>query len=267
MDPDGLLARAFPQGFIDKLPGEDVAIPEGTVLMERGAPPRNLWILREGAVEVVLAEGERVRVQAPSVFGEIGFLTGDPAGADVGSIAVSNLRRCDTEVLRSWAAEDPARASILYAGLSRIASQRVAGSYHRSYCAVVAHDGRKAELMDFMARYREFFAGRHLLATATTASRVESELGLMVDRVVCSGPRGGDQEIGALVARGLVDVLFFFRDPMWAQPHHADVNALVRVCELHDVPLATNLRTADLLLQALIHKESAGNSGLIPLMR
>jgi methylglyoxal synthase len=139
-------------------------------------------------------------------------------------------------------------ARMFYRSLSRMAVARLSGAYHARYTALVAHDGKKDELIDLVRAHRDHFASRSLIATANTARRLSDELGLEIVRRVRSGPLGGDQEIGALVSRGLVDAVFFFRDPLWAQPHGADVHALVRVCELMNVPLATNRATAEIML-------------------
>ena len=84
-------------------------------------------------------------------------------------------------------------------------------------------------------------------------------MGLEIDELL-SGPEGGDAQIAALVATGAVDVVFFFVDPLWAQPHDPDIRALLRVCNVHNVPVATNLGTADLIITAL-SPEMAGQRG------
>ena len=89
-----------------------------------------------------------------------------------------------------------------------------------------------------------------LLATGTTGGRLEKEVGLTVQRML-SGPWGGDLQIGAQLAEGRVDAVIFLRDPMTPQPHEPDINALVRACDVHNIPCATNLATADLVMSAL----------------
>ena len=116
--------------------------------------------------------------------------------------------------------------------------------------ALIAHDDRKDDLSAFVARHIEFFRQHELVATGNTGKRLNEELGLSVERVT-HGPHGGDLIIGGRVANGDVKAVFFFRDPLTAQPHEPDVSALMRVCDVHHVPLATNNATAEAIVKAM----------------
>lgn len=116
--------------------------------------------------------------------------------------------------------------------------------------ALIAHDHKKDNLVQFAIAYRHIFAEHELYATGTTGQRINEETGLEVTRFR-SGPLGGDQQIGAMIATNDMDMVFFFRDPLTAQPHEPDVTALVRLCDLYHVPLATNMGTAEILLKGL----------------
>ena len=116
--------------------------------------------------------------------------------------------------------------------------------------ALIAHDQKKDNLVQFAIAYRHIFAEHELYATGTTGLRIHEETGLEVTRFR-SGPLGGDQQIGAMIATNDMDMVFFFRDPLTAQPHEPDVTALVRLCDLYHVPLATNMGTAEILLKGL----------------
>jgi methylglyoxal synthase len=116
--------------------------------------------------------------------------------------------------------------------------------------ALIAHDEKKDDLADFIRRHLDFFRRQALVATGNTGKRLHEELGLNVERVA-HGPHGGDLIIGGRVAVGQVKAVFFFRDPLTAQPHEPDVSALMRVCDVHNVPLATNLGTAEAIVAAL----------------
>ena len=116
--------------------------------------------------------------------------------------------------------------------------------------ALIAHDAKK-DLMVALARdFAPFLSRCHLMATGTTGARLVAEAGLDVERLL-SGPLGGDLQIGARLAEGRVDAVIFLRDPMTAQPHEPDINALVRACDVHDVVCATNEATARHVLRAL----------------
>jgi methylglyoxal synthase len=117
--------------------------------------------------------------------------------------------------------------------------------------AIIAHDGRKADMVAFLMSHLDILKQHNvnLIATGTTGSFVE-EAGLEVKKFK-SGPLGGDAQIAARVVDGLTDVVIFFRDPLGKHPHEPDVNMLLRLCDLHNVPLATNKATAEILISSL----------------
>jgi methylglyoxal synthase len=109
--------------------------------------------------------------------------------------------------------------------------------------ALIAHDALKLELLNFVRVRLDFFKTQNLVATGNTGKLLQEELGLHVERVA-HGPFGGDLIIGGRAAEGKIKAILFFRDPLTAQPHEPDVSALMRVCDVHNVPLATNKITA-----------------------
>jgi len=113
--------------------------------------------------------------------------------------------------------------------------------------ALIAHDNKKTDMVNLAREFLPFLSQCQLTATGTTGGRLAGELGLAVERML-SGPMGGDLQIGARLAVGAVDGIIFLRDPMTPQPHEPDINALVRASDVHDIPCATNLSTARLLL-------------------
>lgn len=118
------------------------------------------------------------------------------------------------------------------------------------YVALIAHDGKKDALADFVKRHREALRRLPLVATQTTGGILERAAGLSV-RKALSGPLGGDLQIGAMIAEGRVQAVIFLRDPMTPHPHEPDISALMKVCDTHNVPLATNLATAEMLMDNL----------------
>ena len=116
--------------------------------------------------------------------------------------------------------------------------------------ALIAHDRKKDNLIQFAIAYRDILAEHDLYATGTTGTMIEAETKLPITQFR-SGPRGGDQQIGAMIANNDMDMVFFFRDPLTAQPHEPDVMALVRLCDLYHIPLATNMGTAEIILKGL----------------
>lgn len=116
--------------------------------------------------------------------------------------------------------------------------------------ALIAHDNKKNEMVNFAIAYRNVLAEHTVYATGTTGSRIADATGLTIHRVL-SGPLGGDQQIGALIAQNEMDLVIFLRDPLTAQPHEPDVTALLRLCDVHSIPLATNIATGEMLIHAL----------------
>jgi methylglyoxal synthase len=116
--------------------------------------------------------------------------------------------------------------------------------------ALIAHDGKKADLVAWATFNRDLLARCELVATQHTARLLRDKVGLAVDELL-SGPEGGDAQIACLVVTRELDAVFFFVDPRAAQPHEPDIRALLRVCNVHDVPLATNIASADLMIAGL----------------
>lgn len=116
--------------------------------------------------------------------------------------------------------------------------------------ALIAHDNKKSTMVALAQEFARLLGQCQLCATGTTGARLQAEVGLAVERML-SGPLGGDLQIGARLAQGEIDAVVFLRDPMTPQPHEPDINALVRACDVHNVPCATNLATARALLAQL----------------
>ena len=116
--------------------------------------------------------------------------------------------------------------------------------------ALIAHDKKKDDMIAVAGEYAAFLKTCDLVATGTTGGRLIDELGLTVTRKH-SGPFGGDLQIGALLVEGQIDCVIFLRDPMTPQPHEPDINALVRACDVHNIPCATNVTSAHLVLSQL----------------
>ncbi len=125
----------------------------------------------------------------------------------------------------------------------------------RKRIALVAHDHKKADLMEWVTHNREVLSKHELFATGTTGKMIEESMDRPV-RKLMSGPMGGDQQIGAMIANGEIDMMFFFWDPMEAQPHDSDVKALLRLCVLWNIPMACDRATADFLITSpFMHQE------------
>lgn len=115
--------------------------------------------------------------------------------------------------------------------------------------ALIAHDGKKQDMIQWCYDNKEILKNHRLSGTGTTARMITDKVGL---RVKCynSGPLGGDQQIGAKIVEGSIDMVIFFSDPLAAQPHDPDVKALLRIAQVYDIPIANNIATADFLVRS-----------------
>ncbi len=116
--------------------------------------------------------------------------------------------------------------------------------------ALIAHDKKKSDMIEFSIAYEHVLKEHVLYATGTTGTKIEENTKLSVFKFQ-SGPLGGDQQIGSLVANNEMDMIIFFRDPLTAQPHEPDVSALMRLCDVHLIPLATNIAAAEIMIHGL----------------
>ena len=116
--------------------------------------------------------------------------------------------------------------------------------------ALIAHDKKKIDIIELAKKYKDVLAQHELYATGTTGTLIMGETGLVINRMK-SGPLGGDQQIGSMIACSELDLVVFLRDPLTAQPHEPDVSALLRLCDVVNIPLATNIASAQIMLNAL----------------
>ena len=116
--------------------------------------------------------------------------------------------------------------------------------------ALIAHDKKKSEITELAIKYKDVLSKHELFATGTTGTLIMGETGLAIHRMK-SGPLGGDQQIGAMLANGELDLIIFLRDPLTAQPHEPDVTALLRLGDVQKIPLATIINSATIMLETL----------------
>ncbi len=116
--------------------------------------------------------------------------------------------------------------------------------------ALIAHDKKKDDIIKLAIEFQDVLRNHELFATGTTGTLIMGETGLSIHRMK-SGPLGGDQQIGAMLADGNLDLVIFLRDPLTAQPHEPDVSALLRLCDVQKIPLSTNTSSAKIMLEAL----------------
>ncbi|MGL4848175.1 MAG: methylglyoxal synthase [Clostridium sp.] len=121
--------------------------------------------------------------------------------------------------------------------------------------ALIAHDRKKSEMVEFAKKYEGILSKLDLVATGTTGGLIMENTKLKIKRYK-SGPLGGDQQIGALIPEGEIDMIIFFRDPLTAQPHEPDISALLRLCDVYKLPVATNSETGKMLIEGIAFENS-----------
>ena len=124
----------------------------------------------------------------------------------------------------------------------------------RKNIALIAHDGKKQEMLQWCVKNKEILERHMLCGTGTTARMITEHVGLDV-KGYNSGPLGGDQQIGAKIVEGKIDMVIFFSDPLAAQPHDPDVKALLRIAQVYDIPIANNISTADFIMRSSLMGE------------
>lgn len=116
--------------------------------------------------------------------------------------------------------------------------------------ALIAHDNMKGTMLSWCKQYLPQLESYMLFGTGNTSTKIQNETNLNIHKFK-SGPLGGDQQVGAMIAEGKLDAVIFFRDPLTSMPHEPDVSALLRLCDVYSVPLATNVETANMIMKSL----------------
>ncbi len=244
--------------WLKEISFEEEVVPKDQVLIRLGEENDHLLLLHEGQLRVDTRAGESIIQNAPNILGEISYVTGGVASAHVRSASEVRISRIPFKAIDDQLDDLPTFRHI-YSDLTRLCIRRISGAYHERYIALVAHDSRKSDLIDLVAANKEFFSSAQLVSTQNTSGEITENTGLQVARSVRSGLLGGDQQIGALVSEGLISAVIFLRDPLWAQPHSADVHALIRICELENIPLATNIASAEAIIRQLKESSQVAN--------
>jgi len=232
------------------------------ILIKEGSHADSAMILLEGMVHVVI-NGQRVAtMQAGGFLGESAFLDDGLCKATVIARTNGVAAELTKEQFERFIVQRPEVASKYKSFFNTF--------YHKNknfndlffykdtcrYVALVAHNDKKAELIAFVSQHRWFFDKYPLVATETTGTAIFQSTGITLSRKVLSGPLGGDQIIGAMVASDNISAVIFFRDALSAHAHHADIEALGRICDIYRVPFATNSGTADAVIMHLSNNKT-----------
>ena len=237
-------------------------IPEEALLMKRGEPSDSMVFILDGLVQIL--DGERqISIERPgAIIGESLFSDEATRIADVKTIEKTTVARFSIHDFESFLDQNQPLA-LKYREYFRAirrarAEQLAAESYtdKRKYLALIAHNNMKASLMEFCSMHANKLEKFPLIATGTTGSMLYKKTGLCLSQKVASGPLGGDQAVGTLISTQNICGVIFFRDPLSSHPHHADIEALGRLCDVYQIPFATNPQSGEAILDYLLSGKS-----------
>ncbi len=236
----------------------------GRIVMQ-GEQAGAVMFIISGAVRVVADGHQLERLDVGSMFGESmtsdeGVRVADVVACEDTSVGVLTIRRYESMLRRS-----PSVALKYKQFFEAVHHQRLSANdkyFHvdsKRYLALIAHDGMKPSLVAFVEKHQALVDLFPLVATDTTGQLLHSQTGVVLSRNVKSGPLGGDQAIGHMISTDNILAVIFFRDPLSVHPHHADIEALGRLCDVYQVPFATNPATAVAVLHDLHRNRGVRN--------
>ena len=267
---EGNLKHSFSNDEIQSLAEHlsiEVIQPE-TILMHKGEPSDSMVFVLKGLVQILDGERQLAIEKTGAIIGESLFSEEATRIADVQTIEPTTVGRLSIHDFENFLDQNQPLA-LKYREYFRAvrrarADQITAENYtdKRKYLALIAHNNMKESLMEFCSIHTNKLEKFPLIATGTTGSMLYKKTGLCLSQKVASGPLGGDQAVGTLISTQNICGVIFFRDPLSAHPHHADIEALGRLCDVYQVPFATNPQSGEAILDYLLSGK-AGNE-LIP---
>ena len=237
-------------------------IPKDTILMKKGEPSDSMVFILDGLVQIL--DGERqIAIERKGAFvGESLFSDEATRGANVETIEPTTVGRFSFFNFNAFLDKNQPLAlkyREYFRAIGRARDEQLlAESYSdkRKYLALIAHNNMKPSLMEFCSIHTNKLEKFSLIATGTTGSMLYAKTGLSLSKKVASGPLGGDQAVGTLISTKNICGVIFFRDPLSAHPHHADIEALGRLCDVYQIPFATNPQSGEAILDYLLSGKS-----------
>jgi methylglyoxal synthase len=226
----------------------------GNLVAQAKTPAQFVGLILAGEAEVEVDSLKRAGLVAGDFFGEAMFSSQALRTADVRATTDMTIAILTISAFEALLNDDLRLAMSCKSFFGNRYTSHKKHSEHlnwvddKHYIALVAHNAMKPVLVDFVSKHKDLLQKLSLVATGTTGSILHKETGLLLSRKVQSGPLGGDQAIGAMIAAGSIRAIIFFRDPLSAHPHHADIEALGRLADVYQVPFATNPATAEAIL-------------------
>ena len=237
-------------------------IPEEALLMKKGEPSDSMMFILDGLVQVLDGQRQIAIEKTGSFIGESLFSDEATRGADVETMEPTTVGRFSFHDFNAFLEKNQPLALKYREYFREIRRARdeqlLAENYNdkRKYLALIAHNNMKASLMEFCSMHTDKLEKFPLIATGTTGSMLYTKTGLCLSKKVASGPLGGDQAVGTLISTKNICGVIFFRDPLSSHPHHADIEALGRLCDVYQIPFATNPQSGEAILDYLLSGKS-----------
>ena len=267
---EGNLKHSFSNDEIQSLAEHlsiEVIQPE-TILMRKGEPSDSMVFILDGLVQILDGERQLAIEKTGAIIGESLFSDEATRVADVQTIEATIVGRFTIHDFENFLEQNQPLAlkyREYFRAIRRARADQIAAENYndkRKYLALIAHNNMKSSLMEFCSMHTNKLERFSLIATGTTGSMLYKKTGLCLSQKVASGPLGGDQAVGTLISTQNICGVIFFRDPLSAHPHHADIEALGRLCDVYQIPFATNPQSGEAILDYLL----SGKAGreLIP---
>ena len=229
-----------------------------TILMCKGEPADSMAFLVNGRVQILEDERQIALLTKGDFLGESLFSDEATRVADVQAMEQTTVGLFTIHDFHDFLKTNQRLAlqfRELFKAVERARAQQHAAETYidkRKYLALIAHNNMKESLMEFCSIHTEKLEKFPLIATGTTGSMLYKKTGMCLSRKVASGPLGGDQAVGTLISTQNISGVIFFRDPLSSHPHHADIEALGRLCDVYQIPFATNPQSGDAILDYLL---------------
>ena len=257
---EGNLRHSFSKDEIQSL-AEHLSIemiqPE-TILMHKGEFSDSMVFILEGLVQILDGERQLAIEKTGAIIGESLFSEEATRVADVQTIETTTVGRLSIHDFENFLNQNQPLAlkyREYFRAIRRARADQIAAENYtnkRKYLALIAHNNMKGSLMEFCSMHTNKLEKFPLIATGTTGSMLYKKTGLCLSQKVASGPLGGDQAVGTLISTQNICGVIFFRDPLSSHPHHADIEALGRLCDVYQIPFATNPQSGEAILDYLL---------------
>ena len=257
---EGNLRHSFSKDEIQSLAEHlsiEVIQPE-TILMHKGEPSDSMVFILEGLVQILDGERQLAIEKTGAIIGESLFSEEATRVADVQTIETTTVGRLSIHNFENFLEQNQPLAlkyREYFRAIRRARADQIAAENYtnkRKYLALIAHNNMKGSLMEFCSMHTNKLDKFPLIATGTTGSMLYKKTGLCLSQKVASGPLGGDQAVGTLISTQNICGVIFFRDPLSSHPHHADIEALGRLCDVYQIPFATNPQSGEAILDYLL---------------